>query len=54
MTWNDMQEKMLKNGGKLDMVQNIIGHLMDDSESWDWDAEVTDDDIEAMKSHSFI
>ena len=38
MTWNELFEELCKQCSCEQNASNMIGHLMDDYESWDWDA----------------
>lgn len=42
MTWTEFYEELLKQTSHPALADNIIGHMMDDYESWDWDDEVPD------------
>lgn len=40
MTWQEYFDALVAHGGDPDLMMNMIGHMMDDYESYDWDAKV--------------
>ena len=50
MTWNELKKALVKQGVKYYQADNIIGHLMDDYKSWDWDA-IIPDEVKAVLKH---
>ena len=40
MTWQEYYNELIESGCNDHNADNIIGHLMDLYESWDWDAEM--------------
>ena len=42
MTWNDLYKALCKQCSRDALADNIIGHLMDDYESYDWNSVIPD------------
>lgn len=42
MTWSELYQKLEDRCSRPEHAMNIIGHLMDDYECWDWDEEAPD------------
>ena len=40
MTWQEFYDSWIARGADPDLAMMSIGHMMDDYESYDWDAEV--------------
>lgn len=37
MTWRQYLDLLMKQGCSFENVQNVVGHLMDLYEDWEWD-----------------
>lgn len=37
MTWEEYMEEMIEGGANFENAQNVIGHMMDLYESYNWD-----------------
>lgn len=49
MTWNDLYSELCRQCSRDSLADNIIGHLMDDYESWDWNAVAPVGALEVLK-----
>ena len=49
MTWNQLFEELCLQCSCDALAANIVGRLMDDYESWDWDASVPGTALEVLK-----
>lgn len=40
MTWNEYLDQLMSQGSSFDLAQNVVGHLMDLYEDYEWDSEI--------------
>lgn len=49
MTWNEFYDLVRAQCSCDAHADNIVGNLMDDTQSWNWDAQVPDDALAVLR-----